>query len=263
VLDDALQRRCGLTSALLQILCAAAIHRCGDRAARTTFEVAKVADGDFGGERPQVGGPFVTLTYERPDGPDLDELSRGSRLHPTLRTDNQKRVDLAMAPSHFVEPVAGPCGCNPSIPDSVAEAHADDRAGDAHRESSRVPALERPGKYLMSLHTFVVESESLRIVVDTCNGNSKTRPPIPEFDHQDRPFLDDLGAAGFAPDRSTSSSAPTRTSITWVGIPDLVDGDWIPTFPVRGTCSVRLTSTTGRDREIPRTPPPLQILCGR
>jgi hypothetical protein len=96
VLDDALQRRCGSTSALVQILCAAAIHRCGDRAARTTFEVATVANGDFGGERRQLGGPFIILTNERPDRPTSSAV-RGAvvgRIRPCTRTDNQERVDL-------------------------------------------------------------------------------------------------------------------------------------------------------------------------
>src|SRR5205807_8101921 len=56
------------------------------------------------------------------------------------------------------------------------------------------------GMYLMSLHTFVVESHGHRILVDTCVGNAKDRPRIPEFHHQHRPFLENLTAAGFAPE---------------------------------------------------------------
>ena len=69
----------------------------------------------------------------------------------------------------------------------------------------------------MSLHTFVVESDGLRILVDACTGNAKDRSLIPEFDHQHRPFLENLTAAGFAPDTIDIASALTCTSITWDG----------------------------------------------
>jgi glyoxylase-like metal-dependent hydrolase (beta-lactamase superfamily II) len=49
----------------------------------------------------------------------------------------------------------------------------------------------------MSFHTFVVEAGGLNIVVDTCTGNSKDRPLIPEFNQQHRPFLTHLAASGF------------------------------------------------------------------
>jgi hypothetical protein len=49
--------------------------------------------------------------------------------------------------------------------------------------------VDANGQYLMSFHTFVIEAGDLGIVVDTCTGNSKHRPLIPEFDHQHRPFL--------------------------------------------------------------------------
>ena len=46
--------------------------------------------------------------------------------------------------------------------------------------------VDADGNYLMSLHTYVLETDGRRIVVDTCAGNSKDRPLIPEFDHQNR-----------------------------------------------------------------------------
>jgi glyoxylase-like metal-dependent hydrolase (beta-lactamase superfamily II) len=46
----------------------------------------------------------------------------------------------------------------------------------------------------------VIEDGAHRIVVDTCTGNSKDRPLIPEFDDQLPAFLADLAAAVFAPD---------------------------------------------------------------
>ncbi len=69
------------------------------------------------------------------------------------------------------------------------------------------------------------------MVVDTCTGNSKDRPLIPEFDHQHRPFLADLGAAGFHPD-TIDTVICTHLHVDHVGWnTHLVDGRWIPTFP--------------------------------
>jgi hypothetical protein len=68
--------------------------------------------------------------------------------------------------------------------------------------------VDADGHYLMSFHTFVVEARTLRFVVDTCIGNWKPRPLIPEFDHQDRPFLCRPLRSGSPLTRSTSSSAP-------------------------------------------------------
>ena len=81
--------------------------------------------------------------------------------------------------------------------DVFAEATPEDVADETRLAPDFVDA---DGVYLMSLHTFVVESDGLRILVDTCTGNAKDRPLIPEFDHQHRPFLENLTAAGFAPD---------------------------------------------------------------
>ena len=90
--------------------------------------------------------------------------------------------------------------------------------------------VDAGGHYLMSIHTFVVEAGALRIVVDTCVGNSKARPLIPEFDHQDRPFLTDLAAAGFAPE-TIDLVVCTHLHVDHVGWNTrLVDGEWIPTF---------------------------------
>jgi glyoxylase-like metal-dependent hydrolase (beta-lactamase superfamily II) len=112
--------------------------------------------------------------------------------------------------------------------DFFAEATPEDVAAEAWLVPDFVDA---DGRYLMSLHTFVVESDGLRIVVDTCTGNAKDRPLIPEFDYQRRPFLDNLVAAGFAPD-TIDIVVCTHLHVDHVGWNTrLVDGEWIPTFP--------------------------------
>jgi glyoxylase-like metal-dependent hydrolase (beta-lactamase superfamily II) len=91
--------------------------------------------------------------------------------------------------------------------------------------------VDADGRYLMSFHSLVVEAGARRIVVDTCTGNSKERPLIPEFDHQHRPFLANLTAAGFAPE-TIDTVVCTHLHVDHVGWNTrLVDGAWIPTFP--------------------------------
>lgn len=91
--------------------------------------------------------------------------------------------------------------------------------------------VDADGRYLMSFQTFVVEAGARRIVVDTCTGNSKDRPLIPQFDHQHRPFLKNLTAAGFAPD-TIDVVVCTHLHVDHVGWNTrLVDGEWTPTFP--------------------------------
>jgi glyoxylase-like metal-dependent hydrolase (beta-lactamase superfamily II) len=91
--------------------------------------------------------------------------------------------------------------------------------------------VDADGRYLMSFHSFVVEAGARRIVVDTGTGNSKERPLIPDFDHQHRPFLANLTAAGFAPE-TIDTVVCTHLHVDHVGWNTrLVDGAWVPTFP--------------------------------
>jgi hypothetical protein len=117
--------------------------------------------------------------------------------------------------------------------------------------------VDADGVYLMSLHTFVVESDGLRILVDTCTGNAKIRPLIPEFGHQHRPFLEKLTAAGFAPTRSTSSSARTCTSTMRDGTRIWSTANGSRRSLARATCSALPISTAGRTPKpgtAPRSP---------
>jgi glyoxylase-like metal-dependent hydrolase (beta-lactamase superfamily II) len=112
--------------------------------------------------------------------------------------------------------------------DFFAEATREDVAA----ETWLVPDfVDGDGQFLMSFHTFVVEAGDLRVIVDTCTGNSKDRPLIPQFDRQHRPFLTKLVAAGFPPD-TIDFVVCTHLHVDHVGwTTHLVDGEWIPTFP--------------------------------
>jgi glyoxylase-like metal-dependent hydrolase (beta-lactamase superfamily II) len=127
--------------------------------------------------------------------------------------------------------------------------------------------VDADGHFLMSIHTYVVESVvesgTLRIVVDTCVGNSKPRPQIPEFDRLDRPFLADLTEAGFAPDTidvvvCTHLHVDHTGWNTW-----LVGGEWIPTVPrARYVFPAADADYFARSRE-PLHASTLPIPCGR
>ncbi len=87
------------------------------------------------------------------------------------------------------------------------------------------------GRLRMSIHTFVVETPTQRIVVDTCPGNDKQNRRIPTWNERQGPFLADLAAAGF-PRESIDTVLCTHLHVDHVGWNTmLVDGRWVPTFP--------------------------------
>ncbi len=87
------------------------------------------------------------------------------------------------------------------------------------------------GLMRLSMHSVVIESLGLRIIVDTCVGNDKPRPGAPPFDQLATPFLDDLESAGFAPE-SIDYVVCTHLHVDHVGWNTrLVNDQWVPTFP--------------------------------
>jgi glyoxylase-like metal-dependent hydrolase (beta-lactamase superfamily II) len=92
------------------------------------------------------------------------------------------------------------------------------------------------GRLKMSIHALVVEApdgtkNGRRIVVDTCLGNDKEGRRIPTWNKLQGPFLNDLGAAGFARD-SIDTVLCTHLHVDHVGWNTmLIDGKWLPTFP--------------------------------
>jgi glyoxylase-like metal-dependent hydrolase (beta-lactamase superfamily II) len=86
------------------------------------------------------------------------------------------------------------------------------------------------GKLKMSVHALVVETPSVRIMVDTCIGNDKPRA-IRTWNLMQTGFLTELEAAGFSRD-SFDVVLCTHLHVDHVGWNTmLVDGRWIPTFP--------------------------------
>lgn len=86
------------------------------------------------------------------------------------------------------------------------------------------------GEALASVHALVIEAGERRILVDTCIGNDKQRP-IPAWNMLDGPFLRDLEAAGFPPER-IDTVVCTHLHVDHVGWNTRLEGGaWVPTFP--------------------------------
>ena len=101
---------------------------------------------------------------------------------------------------------------------------------EAHAHWLRPRFVNANGRFMSSIHAFVVESSGLRIVVDTCVGNDKARPN-PFWNRLQGPFLQTLTRAGFPPD-SIDVVLCTHLHVDHVGWNTrLVEGRWVPTFP--------------------------------
>ena len=87
------------------------------------------------------------------------------------------------------------------------------------------------GRLRMSIHSFIVQTPTRRIIVDTCLGNDKQHRRIPHWNDRQGPFLADLAAAGF-PRESIDTVLCTHLHVDHVGWNTMmVDGSWVPTFP--------------------------------
>jgi len=99
--------------------------------------------------------------------------------------------------------------------------------------ASRNPALfDRERNLLvMSFHSIVVRAPACAILVDSCVGNDKPRPNNPHWHQRKGPYLDDLAAAGLAPE-DIDIVMCTHLHADHVGWNTrLRNGKWTPTFP--------------------------------
>jgi glyoxylase-like metal-dependent hydrolase (beta-lactamase superfamily II) len=87
------------------------------------------------------------------------------------------------------------------------------------------------GVLRFSIHALVIDTPTKRIIVDTCVGNDKPREMFPDWHMLQTSFMEDLLAAGFAPD-SFDVVLCTHLHLDHVGWNTmLVDDCWVPTFP--------------------------------
>ena len=91
--------------------------------------------------------------------------------------------------------------------------------------------LER-GLLILAIQTFVLHAAGRTILVDTCVGEGKERPLLPDFHRRHRSgFLERLAQAGVQPE-SIDLVFCTHLHVDHVGWNTrLLDGRWAPTFP--------------------------------
>jgi glyoxylase-like metal-dependent hydrolase (beta-lactamase superfamily II) len=89
---------------------------------------------------------------------------------------------------------------------------------------------EAGGRFIASVHTWVLRTPHHTILIDSCGGNHKNRPGLPRFHQQNLPFLERLAEAGVAPE-AVDFVCCTHLHVDHCGWNTrLVDGRWVPTF---------------------------------
>jgi glyoxylase-like metal-dependent hydrolase (beta-lactamase superfamily II) len=120
---------------------------------------------------------------------------------------------------------AGPTPPTWLLPDAAPD------AVERHRGWMAPHFLDDKGRLLQSIHTFVVRVSGLTVLVDTCVGNDKDRGGRKPFHMMRTGFLDDLRAAGVAPE-AVDVVICTHLHVDHVGWNTRLDnGRWVPTFP--------------------------------
>ncbi|MGW3882831.1 MBL fold metallo-hydrolase [Streptomyces sp. NPDC005055] len=91
------------------------------------------------------------------------------------------------------------------------------------------PSYIKDGKVLFSVHLYLVQTPTRKLVVDTGNGNDKTRA-IPWFHKMSTGFIEDFGKVWDPAD--VDAVVCTHLHGDHVGWNTrLVEGKWVPTFP--------------------------------
>ena len=99
-----------------------------------------------------------------------------------------------------------------------------------HRDWLAPHFMDARGRFLMSIHSFILRTPGLTVLVDTCVGNDKPRQN-PGWHMLQTDFLDRLAAAGCPPE-SVDLVLCTHLHVDHVGWNTrLVGGRWVPTFP--------------------------------
>jgi glyoxylase-like metal-dependent hydrolase (beta-lactamase superfamily II) len=101
------------------------------------------------------------------------------------------------------------------------------------------------GRLRLNVQSWIVETPSHKIIVDTCIGNNKANRSVPVWNGLNKPFLNDLAAAGYPID-TIDTVLCTHLHVDHVGWnTTLLGGKWVPTFANAATCSARPSMSTG------------------
>jgi len=120
---------------------------------------------------------------------------------------------------------AGPTRPTWLLPDATPE------AVERHREWLAPHFMDEKGRFLQSIHSFIIRAPGFTAIVDTCVGNDKDRGGRAPFHMMQTTFLDDLKAAGVTPE-SVDLVICTHLHVDHVGWNTRLDsGSWVPTFP--------------------------------
>jgi len=89
---------------------------------------------------------------------------------------------------------------------------------------------DNEGRIRMTIHSFLVETPTRRIIIDTGIGNDKQNRAQPIWNGRTGPFLANLAAAG-CPADTIDTVLCTHLHVDHVGWNTILsDGGWIPTF---------------------------------
>ena len=90
---------------------------------------------------------------------------------------------------------------------------------------------EKSGRIISSMHSWLIETDHHKILIDTCIGNDKQRMPYRNWHEMQTPWLDNLTAAGVKPEEIDYVMC-THLHVDHVGWNTRLDnGQWVPTFP--------------------------------
>jgi glyoxylase-like metal-dependent hydrolase (beta-lactamase superfamily II) len=87
------------------------------------------------------------------------------------------------------------------------------------------------GRFIQSVHTYVIRTPRHTILVDTCVGNHKDRPSTKAWHRMETPWLENLKRLGVDPE-AVDFVLCTHLHVDHVGWNTrLENGRWVPTFP--------------------------------
>lgn len=87
------------------------------------------------------------------------------------------------------------------------------------------------GRFIASIHSWVVRTPHHTILIDTCSGNDKERPLLERFHRRSHPYLARLAAAGVRPEEVDYVLCTHLHADHCGWNTQLLDGRWVPTFP--------------------------------